>query len=135
MRLHHLIQYSCCRFCSHLLLAKAPRDNRLFAGRSTSLPRATTSHGGESQHFWAVKCQMKENQSPYFSSSSLPRRMTMPGVLWEPTCGTSSLGKISMHVLPHCTDIHFRRRCTSSAPSHSVKKQDLQTAKVTHPRP
>lgn len=99
MRLHHLMQHSCCRFCSHLLLAKGPWDNSLFTGISTGLPRAATLRGGETQHFWAMKCHMKENQSPYFSLWSLPHRVMTSALLWEPTRGISPLGKISMSIL------------------------------------
>lgn len=99
MRLHHLIQYSCGRFCCHLLLAKGPWDNNLFTGINSGLPRAIMLHGGETQHFWAMKYHMKENQSPYFSLWSLPPHVTMSALLWEPPCWISPLGKVSRSVL------------------------------------
>lgn len=79
------------------------------------------------QHFWAMKCHIKENQTPYFSLWFLPHHVLNPPVeyhLWK-NKHECPLGDLS-----HCTDTTFRRSCISHPHSQTIKKQDLETPEV-----
>lgn len=61
VRLHHLIQCSCCRFCSHLLPVRAVRQQPLAGteSRERQAPRPA-----ETQSIWALQCHTQDSQAP-----------------------------------------------------------------------
>lgn len=94
VRLHHLIQCSCCRFCSHLLPAK---------GCETAAPGWHSEQGApgtrDPEHLGCAVSPPGEpdSQCPLLSVCSAG----------EPTWGVSPRGKsawLSCGDLPHCTN-------------------------------